>query len=172
MNTQEAPQPLTIEEQHAMANPQTWWPYKPEGKDQPHTITGRLVSVDAIWSDKSNGFRIAAVIYDEDRVMWSVRTYPKELHGKWKDLKPQIGETVSVRYTGEKHSERYKRDYPAFSVAVIRNKPVKSFDYAGLNGGGEQDVEAEVPIEPVDDPVAPASSTAQRAEEGDSDIPF
>jgi hypothetical protein len=155
---------LTLEEQHDVRNAEAWFPHKPAGKDQPRSIAGELVSLDSVWSDYHETFKVLAVIRAEDRC-WSVRTYPTRLHDEWCRQAPQVGERVGIRFTGMLERKKDGKPYPDYTVAVERDGPPPAFDY-GRVGGPSSDVEPE----PTDAPASPEQPVAAPA--GDRDIPF
>jgi hypothetical protein len=150
--------PLSLEDQHAVHNAEPWYPWKPEGQDQPHTISGELVKIDSVWSDYHEGFRVLAVLREPGGKCWSIRTYPTRLHDEWLRAAPQIGELTSPAFTGMLARKKDGKSYPDFSVAVERDGPPPAFDYARV-GGEPKDGGGPVSVLPAD---AEVTGTAKR----------
>lgn len=156
---------LSLDEQHAIRNATAWYPQKREGAGQPDTITGELVALDSVWSDYHEESRIVAVVRSDDGAMWSVRTYPARLHDEWLQLKPQIGERVSVKFAGMLERKKDGKPYPDFSVAVERDRATR-FDYDRMGSEVFADATEEETY------AATGDELQHKRDERDDDVPF
>jgi hypothetical protein len=155
MTNNQSVEELDLDELHAEAVP--WYPHRPDGKDQPDTITGTVVDIAAI-EDMNGDTKLRIDLKADDGKVWGLRTYPAVLHAAWRRAAPQIGERVSVRYLGKiENRKKGMSDYPNFSVKPLRDTTPQKFDYSKVGGMAPQaDVESDVPISmPEDDAPLP-----------------
>lgn len=155
---------LSLDDQHSIRGAEPWFPHRKQGATQPDTVTGEVVSLDSVWSDYNESSRVATVIREADGKMWSIRTYPTRLHDEWLRARPQVGETVSVRFIGMLERKRDGREYPDYSVAVERDAP-GTFNYGRLAPDEPSESESEELGEPPPRPPI-------RPTDDDDDIPF
>lgn len=97
-----------------------WMPA--DDDEQPKGIQGKVISVSSVETDQKYGGGSVPLIeiQEKDGHVWSVRGYHLVLRNQLEKADPQVGDTIAIKYLGEKENKKKDNSYQNYGVACPR----------------------------------------------------
>jgi hypothetical protein len=156
-------------EQILMANPQpgefadtiTW---RPDQGEHPTTIEGKLARVSAV--EGSYGRYPRLELEQDDGLVWAVHVLHDVLRSELEDLRPQIGDPISISYRG-----KTPRGYFGYRVRFVDGSSGQ-IDWSRFSGGVAGQEPLPITNEPPDVGPLAGERDADPSPSETDDIPF